>query len=56
MIDSSILRENDIRGVYGKTITVELALLVGKAFGTYLINKNRTACIVGYDNRIGGDK
>ena len=56
MIDTSVLRENDIRGVYGKNITEELAILVGKAFGTYLKNNKKTCCVVGYDNRVSGEK
>ena len=55
MIDVSVLRENDIRGVYGKNITEVLALKVGKAFGTYLTECNKTDCVVGYDNRISGE-
>ena len=54
-MDYSVLRENDIRGVYGKNITEELSLLVGKAFGTYLINNKKLDCVVGYDNRVSGD-
>lgn len=56
MIDTSVLRENDIRGVYGKNITEELAVRVGVAFGTYLTQKGQTTCVVGYDNRISGEK
>ena len=52
MIDVSVLRENDIRGVYGKNITDDFALTLGKAFGTYLINVNKLECVVGYDNRV----
>lgn len=55
-MDFSVLRENDIRGVYGKGITEELAYRVGSAFGTYLSNKNKKECVVGYDNRVSGDK
>lgn len=55
MIDTSVLRENDIRGVYGKNITEELAILVGKAFGTYLINNQKKECVVSYDNRVSGE-
>ena len=40
-MDFSVLRENDIRGVYGKNITEDLAFRVGSAFGTYLINKGK---------------
>ena len=55
-MDFSVLRENDIRGVYGEGITEELAFKVGSAFGTYLSNKNKKECVVGYDNRLSGDK
>lgn len=55
MIDTNVLRENDIRGVYGKNITEELAILVGKAFGTYLINNQKKECVVSYDNRVSGE-
>lgn len=55
MNDYSVLRENDIRGVYGKNITEELAFTLGCAFGTYLRNNNKTECVVGYDNRLSGE-
>ena len=56
MIDISVLRENDIRGVFGEGITNELALKVGKAYGTYLTNINKKCCVVGYDNRVSGEE
>ena len=56
MIDTSVLRENDIRGVYGKNITEELAARLGTAFGDYLIKNGKTECVVGYDNRVSGEK
>ena len=56
MIDTSVLRENDIRGVYGENITETLAERVGIAFGTYLIEKGQNKCVVGYDNRVSGEK
>lgn len=55
MMDFSVLRENDIRGVYGKNITEELAYNVGCSFGTYLRENNKTECVVGYDNRLSGE-
>ena len=54
-MDYSILRENDIRGVYGKNITEEVAYIVGCAFGTYLKNNNKNECVIGYDNRLSGE-
>lgn len=56
MYDYSVLRENDIRGVYGKNITDEFAYVVGCAFGTYLKSNNKTECVIGYDNRLSGEK
>ena len=51
MINKYIFREYDIRGVYGKDITEELAYLLGKAFGTKLRRLNKDTTLVGYDNR-----
>lgn len=56
MIDTSVLRENDIRGVYGKTITEELAIRIGTAFGNYLNDIGKKECVIGYDNRVSGEK
>lgn len=53
-MDYSVLRENDIRGVYGKTITEDFAYVVGASFGTYLKKNKKDICVVGYDNRISG--
>ncbi len=48
----SILREYDIRGVVGETLTIGDAYVIGRTFGT-LISRNmgKTVC-VGYDGRI----
>ena len=54
MIDTSVLRENDIRGVYGINITEDFAYIVGKSFGTYLKSNNKDTCVVGFDNRVSG--
>lgn len=56
MIDTSVLRENDIRGVYGKNITEELATRIGTAFGNYLNDIGKKECVIGYDNRVSGEK
>ncbi len=55
-MDYNVLRENDIRGVYPTQINEELAIVVGKAFGTYSLSKNINTCIVGHDNRLSGKK
>ena len=52
--DPSILREYDIRGIVGKTLSPEDARKIGRAFGTTVRRKGgKTAC-VGYDGRLSG--
>lgn len=50
-INKYIFREYDIRGVYGKDITEEIAYLIGRAFGTKLRYYGKETTLVGYDNR-----
>ncbi len=51
-LDPTILREYDIRGVIDKTLTVEGARVIGRAFGTMVVERGgRTVC-VGYDGRV----
>jgi len=45
----SIFRAYDIRGIYGKDLTEELAFKIGKALGTFL--KGRKTVAVGHDTR-----
>ena len=35
MISAGIFREYDVRGVFGKDLTLEAAELIGKGFGAY---------------------
>lgn len=53
-MDYNILRENDIRGEYPNQINESVALLVGKAFGTFILSKNERSCLIGHDNRVSG--
>lgn len=50
-INKYIFREYDIRGVYNKDITENIAYLIGKAFGTKLRRYGKNTTLVGYDNR-----
>lgn len=52
--DKSILREADIRGVYGAQIKPAFATRLGLVFGSYLRTINVKTVVVGHDNRIGG--
>lgn len=48
----SILREYDIRGVFGETLTVEDAHAVGRSFGTVVRQRGGARVAVGYDGRL----
>jgi phosphomannomutase len=49
---SSILREYDIRGVVGKTLSPDDALAVGRAFGTVVARQGGKTVCLGYDGRL----
>ncbi len=49
---ASILREYDIRGIFGDTLTGEDALWVGKSLGTLIVRDGGTDVVVGYDGRL----
>ena len=51
-INPSIFREYDIRGVYGKALTEDLAYTLGKSYGSYIRKYNSNKVLVGRDNRI----
>src|SRR5262245_1221227 len=50
--DRSILREYDIRGIVGKTLSTDDAHQVGRAFGTMIRRKGGSTVCVGYDGRL----
>ena len=50
--DPTILREYDMRGVVGTTLTSRDVWAVGRAFGTILAQKHGTKVCVGYDGRL----
>ncbi|MCI8588148.1 MAG: phosphomannomutase/phosphoglucomutase [Bacilli bacterium] len=50
-IKNEIFREYDIRGVYPTEINADVSYTIGKAYGTYIKQKQQKKCIVGYDNR-----
>ena len=54
-MDTSILRKWDIRGIYPTQINEDVASTVGYAYAYYLKEKNIKDCIIGRDNRIGGE-
>ena len=50
-INKYMFREYDIRGVWGKDINPEVSYLIGRAFGTKLVELGKKETIIGYDNR-----
>jgi phosphomannomutase len=50
--DPSILREYDIRGILGKTLSAADARAVGQAFGTTVRRRGGRTAAVGYDGRL----
>ena len=51
IIDSSILRAYDIRGIYNQTLNDKDAYFIGRSFATFL-GKGKIKVIVGYDGRL----
>ncbi len=48
----TILREYDIRGVVGETLTSADALALGRTFGSLLLDRGGSTVAVGYDGRL----
>ncbi len=51
MINEQIFREYDIRGIAGEDLTPDIVNLMGKAFGTYLLERGVKDVLVGRDSR-----
>jgi len=54
-LDETILRKWDIRGIYPDQINEDVAKRIGNAYAYFLKEKKEDTCIIGRDNRIGGD-
>ncbi|MBI5182646.1 MAG: phosphomannomutase/phosphoglucomutase [Nitrospirae bacterium] len=55
MISAGIFREYDVRGVFGKDLTLEAAKLLGMGFGTYAKEKGVKKVTLGRDVRLSSD-
>ncbi len=49
--DATVLREYDVRGIVGETITEADAYALGRAFGSLAKRRGAKALVVGYDGR-----
>ncbi|MGN6313459.1 MAG: phosphomannomutase/phosphoglucomutase [Rhodanobacteraceae bacterium] len=54
LVERSIFRAYDIRGVVGKTLTPDTARLIGQAIGSVMRDKNLSEIVVGRDGRLSG--
>jgi phosphomannomutase len=52
VLDPTILREYDIRGVIGQSLSAADALAIGQAFGTVVTRRGGRLVTVGYDGRL----
>jgi len=52
VLHSTILREYDIRGIVGDTLTEDGVRAVGRAFGTLVVRGGGRSVVVGYDGRL----
>ncbi|KLD63567.1 phosphomannomutase/phosphoglucomutase [Dyella japonica] len=53
-VDPAIFRAYDVRGVVGKSLTKEVARLLGQAIGTVMHEKGLPEIVVGRDGRLSG--
>ncbi|TBR35784.1 MULTISPECIES: phosphomannomutase/phosphoglucomutase [Dyella] len=53
-VDPTIFRAYDVRGVVGKSLTADVARLLGQAIGTVMREKGLSEIIVGRDGRLSG--
>ena len=52
LIDPANVREHDIRGVVGSTISTDDARAIGRAFGTIVARRRGSSVVVGRDGRL----
>ena len=55
-MNPDIFREYDIRGLAGRDLTVPVAELIGKAYGTFAAEKGVERVTIGRDGRISGPR
>ncbi|NKJ22648.1 phosphomannomutase/phosphoglucomutase [Dyella sp. SG609] len=53
-VDPTIFRAYDVRGIVGKSLTVDVARLLGQSIGTVMREKGLREIVVGRDGRLSG--
>jgi phosphomannomutase / phosphoglucomutase len=56
LVDPNAFREYDIRGIVGLEIQDRDVVLLGKAFGTYMVRQQKQYVVVGRDCRLSSDR
>ena len=56
LLDSSIFRLYDIRGIVGETIDEARYHLIGRLLASQAIERNLSSCVLGYDGRLSSPK
>lgn len=54
MLNPTIFRAYDIRGIAGKTLTAEVVFLIGKAFGSMARDRGEHQVVIARDGRMSG--
>ncbi|MCL4426099.1 MAG: phosphomannomutase/phosphoglucomutase [Firmicutes bacterium] len=55
-VNPEIFREYDIRGVVGRDLTPATVEVIGRAYGTYILERGGREVVVGRDNRASSDE
>jgi phosphomannomutase / phosphoglucomutase len=55
-VDPNVFREYDIRGIVDSEILDRDVVLLGKAFGTYMVRQHKKYVVVGRDCRLSSDR
>jgi phosphomannomutase/phosphoglucomutase len=54
MLQQSIFKAYDIRGIIGQTLNADIARQIGQAFGSAALAKGQTSVVIGRDGRLSG--
>lgn len=54
MLEKSIFKAYDIRGIFGQTLNPQIACLIGQAFGSVMRAQGESAIVIGRDGRLSG--
>jgi len=56
MLDKTIFREYDIRGIFDKQLNYETGYLIGQSYGSKALELGEKEVVIGYDNRLTSEK